>query len=229
EEWLVQRMRKRPQATSKNKAIQELYGNDGRKMMSIPRVVDDYHHHMGGVDTADQLRQYYTVQMRKSRTWMPLFLWLLDTSINAYIMWTIQHGSKSNTCHREFRLKLVNEFVELSYKLERAQETLDKSISLKYIQTYITTNKITCPARSGFTQMHYPIQKAEDEDYDKENLANQDRPNNASNRMQCEWCRYKSLKAGRKRASQPENASHARCLFAYHRASNLIIRMSLDA
>lgn len=67
--------------------VNAIFGKDARKLVSISRLIDNYNMHMGGVDIADQLRQYYTVQMRSRRTWIPLFLWLVDTSIvNAYIM-----------------------------------------------------------------------------------------------------------------------------------------------
>ena len=42
---------------------------------------------MGGVDIADQRRAYYATQLRVARNWMPLFFWLLDTTvINAHII-----------------------------------------------------------------------------------------------------------------------------------------------
>jgi hypothetical protein len=210
----VEKMRKRPRATGKNKEILKKYGGGPLAKMWIPRAVDDYNHNMGGVDTADQLRQYYTVQMRTRRSWIPLFLWLLDTSIiNAYIMWTIHHGAKRTTSHREFRLKLVGELVELSYKLERPQEQLENNATRgnqpennanrppfkrSRSASYITTNRKVLDNKRLRPGMHYPVHRAEDNDSDKENQDTHNTLSKITNRIQCEWCRHKSLEGGEK-------------------------------
>jgi len=50
-------------------------------------MVDDYNYFMNGVDIANQLRAKFTTQIQSSRTWMPMFYYLLDTAIcNAYIL-----------------------------------------------------------------------------------------------------------------------------------------------
>jgi Transposase IS4 len=60
----------------------------------IPKMVDDYNYFMNGVDIADQLRARFTTEQQTSRTWMPLFYYLLDTAIcNAYIL--SEHYRKS--------------------------------------------------------------------------------------------------------------------------------------
>ncbi|ORZ27723.1 hypothetical protein BCR41DRAFT_119145 [Lobosporangium transversale] len=60
---------------------------------------------MGGVDIADQLRSYYNTQQPSRHNWLPLFFWLLDTSIvNSYII-SLKTGSTRT--HWEFRCKLV--------------------------------------------------------------------------------------------------------------------------
>lgn len=145
--------------------------------------------------------------MRARRTWVPLFLWLLDTSIiNAYIMWTTYHGSKSKTSHREYRIKLVDELVDLSYKLEKprvvvsSNHTGDNRPRLKRSRsnTYITTNNNVLSKRRLEPAMHFPIHKDRGEDSDKENRPNQTSINNTTNRARCVWCRHISLGAGEK-------------------------------
>ena len=210
EEWLVPRMRRRPRATGKNKAILEMYGAAARIEISIPRAVNDYNHNMGGVDTADQLRQYYTVQMRTSRTWVPLFLWLLDTSItNAYIMWTIHHNSKTKTSHRDFRLKLVEELVELSYKLEKPQEEPDNNgvrnnppqLKRSRSKTFLTAKKTVLSNKRLLPGM-------QDNDSDKENQPNHNVLNKGANRVQCGWCRHMSLQGGEKTPDKSRSFWH---------------------
>jgi hypothetical protein len=54
-------------------------------LLPIPGVIDDYNHHMGGVDIANQLRAGFSTQQCGLKPWRPLFYWLLDTMIiNAY-------------------------------------------------------------------------------------------------------------------------------------------------
>jgi hypothetical protein len=77
---------------------------------------------MGGVDIADQLRSYYSTQLAVFRTWVPLFFWLLDTTIiNSYLI-----CKKLNIIneHKEFRLILIQELVKdaLSDPLKRKPE-----------------------------------------------------------------------------------------------------------
>jgi hypothetical protein len=74
-EWVV-RNRKRPKGTSTSAAItrqpfymfsppsgcKELYENT--RLLPIPGAINDYNHHMGGVDIADQLRAGFSTQQR---------------------------------------------------------------------------------------------------------------------------------------------------------------------
>jgi Transposase IS4 len=95
-EWVV-RNRKRPKGTSTSAAItkQPFYMFTPRigckepyehtRLLPIPAAIDDYNHHMGGVDIADQLRAGFSTQQRGVKPWRPLFYWLLDSAIiNAF-------------------------------------------------------------------------------------------------------------------------------------------------
>jgi hypothetical protein len=55
------------------------------RLLPIPGAIDDYHHYMGGVNIADQLRAGFSTQQRGVKPWRPIFYWLLDTAIiNAF-------------------------------------------------------------------------------------------------------------------------------------------------
>jgi hypothetical protein len=55
-DW-IPRLRKRPAKTSTSaKSAREPFGDQPTKELSIPRLIDDYNYHMGGVDRANQLR-----------------------------------------------------------------------------------------------------------------------------------------------------------------------------
>lgn len=143
-EWVVQE-RKKPWDSSSSASIVKapfevfhMHGTSkpthkGRKNqeyvhvrpLPIPKMVDDYNHFMNGVDIADHLRAMFTTEQQTSRTWMPLFYYLLDTAIcNAYIL--SKHYRKSKLSynpkkrirgtHRAFREALIDDLL-LQYKV----------------------------------------------------------------------------------------------------------------
>lgn len=73
-------LRKRPAPTSTNAAIvRPVFGDCARKWLHIPLAIDDYNHHMNGIDRANQLRANMTVHRPyEKRIWRPLFSWLID-------------------------------------------------------------------------------------------------------------------------------------------------------
>jgi len=107
----IDKERRRPRETSTNSnKIKSVFGNSIRKVLPIPKIINDYNYHMGGVDIADQLRSYYSTQLTVRRTWMPLFFWLLDTAIiNSFI---ICKNLKLCDNHKSFRLQLVNDLIK---------------------------------------------------------------------------------------------------------------------
>ncbi|EDN05424.1 predicted protein [Histoplasma mississippiense (nom. inval.)] len=51
----------------------------------VPAVLDDYNHHMNGVDLANQYQAAYTSHRVTYHTWLPILYWLIDSAaINAY-------------------------------------------------------------------------------------------------------------------------------------------------
>ena len=79
-------------------------------------MVDDYNHHMGSVDIADQLQSKFSTQQRGVKPWRALFYWLLDTTIiNAFLISEYQckaklrldEKDKVRSAHRTFRESLV--------------------------------------------------------------------------------------------------------------------------
>ena len=112
----VSKERRKPRETSTNsRKVTSVFEGAARKIVPIPKIIDDYNHHMGGVDIADQLRSYYTTQLTVCRTWPPLFFWLLDTSIiNSYLICkklgiTKDHKSFN---HKSFRMDLIRNLIK---------------------------------------------------------------------------------------------------------------------
>ena len=54
--------------------------------VSCPLSVQLYNKYMGGVDMADQLRKAYSCRRRSRKWWLPLFYFMVDISVNSYIL-----------------------------------------------------------------------------------------------------------------------------------------------
>ena len=80
---------RKPWTTSPNAALAwQAFGNQERKTLPIPKVVNDYNHHMNSVDLADQRRAGYTTHIRACRNWLCLFYFLLDIwLVNSHILY----------------------------------------------------------------------------------------------------------------------------------------------
>lgn len=144
---------------------------------------------MGGVDIADQLRQYYTTQMRTLRNWFPLFLWLLDTAvINAYIMKTVylKNGNVKGN-HRNFRLDLVQELQSLAFSEERAHEFHITRSGVQRTRPAPFQDIGNLPSRelkrqSYVTKNHHTLDPARF--YSGNHL-----PSFVENQLECVWCK----------------------------------------
>jgi hypothetical protein len=113
EEDTIIRDRKRPKPTSTNARItRPIFGDLLRKELPIPRVIDDYNHHMNGVDLANQLRGWMTSSRPGIyKAWQPLWYWLLDIcACNAFLIWKTSHlelDLSSTRLHRKFQESLI--------------------------------------------------------------------------------------------------------------------------
>ncbi|KAJ8579007.1 hypothetical protein ON010_g188 [Phytophthora cinnamomi] len=77
-------------------------------IFDIPRIIVNYNANMNGVDIADhQFRSYYNLMLVSPRSWMPLFFWLLDTTlVNAYFIYeALYPGNKIS--HKKFHLQVA--------------------------------------------------------------------------------------------------------------------------
>jgi hypothetical protein len=65
--------RRRPAKTSINRRlIREIFGDESVKELEIPYFINDYNHHMGGVDLINQFREVYETHRPTFRNWWPL-------------------------------------------------------------------------------------------------------------------------------------------------------------
>lgn len=87
------------------------------KKLPIPSIIDDYNHHMNGVDQADQLRSNYSTQQKTVRTWLPIFYWLLDVSlVNTYRIHQFYVApEKPEASHEHFRRSVAEHLVSSDF------------------------------------------------------------------------------------------------------------------
>jgi hypothetical protein len=173
EESRVDKERRRPRETSTNSnKLKTVFGESVRKVLPIPKMIDDYNYHMGGVDIADQLRSYYSTQLAVRRTWMPLFFWLLDTAIiNCFI---ICKELKLCVDHKSLRLQLVRDLIKDAtgnpFKRTTRSDDQDPIEEQTAIKKYRVTDSFELPLIRFVGNNHFPEHK--------------------ERRDACLWCRY---------------------------------------
>ena len=120
--------RKRPHNATQNE-IATTWGSSYVKDMAIPTAIDDYNHHMGSVDLADQSRKCYSRGTRQRRTWRPFFKFLFQSSIcNAAKLWTETHPGNQRSQTLKFRLDVA---LSLLSRTKAASKGLHKHSQLQ--------------------------------------------------------------------------------------------------
>lgn len=161
----ILKMRKKPGPKSTNAAAIKKAAifteDEWEKEMLVPTCINDYNHHMGGVDVADQYRSYYDTQLTSFRTWYPIFFWALDTALtNSFIIWRDLRPLQP-WGHKEFRMLVAWELILSSAPRSAEKRGLDQvdtpdigpSTSTKTF--YLTKNR-DLPRASG-TGRHIPL------------------------------------------------------------------------
>jgi len=184
---MVERNRRRPRLTKANEnRVRATWGDNGRKVIAIPKVIDDYNHHMGGVDIADQRRGYYSTQITTGRTWMPLFFWLLDVAIiNSYLACKAA-GSESE--HNASRLDLAWGLVKQANEKEREEA---KRKTRKRTCEEEQTLPLPLPLPESPQENHPRVTK-HSHDLDPSRLTSDHLPIYTAKREACIWCRHQS-------------------------------------
>ena len=100
-------------STSLSPLAEDLVVNRRNQRVSKPAVVDFYNKHMGGVDLADQLRNYYSIGRSSYKWYRYLFWFLFDISIcNSFILFN-HHRQE----HGEGKVRQLNFWRNLAKQL----------------------------------------------------------------------------------------------------------------
>ena len=78
-----------------------------------PTCIMDYNKHMGGVDTNDQLGNYYSFSRRTLKWWVKLFFYMFNLAVtNAYLIYKKNNNAQHPLDHFNFRNKLAHELIQ---------------------------------------------------------------------------------------------------------------------
>jgi hypothetical protein len=115
-------------------------------------MIDNYNHHMNGVDIADQLRGYYTTHLTTRRNWVPLFFWLLDTVlVNCHLISKLKGRLDSQV---EFRQELLWSLIRMAKGNEVAIPTQPSAKRARITKNSTTEDLPAARLRLG---NHFPI------------------------------------------------------------------------
>ena len=153
----VERERRCPSKTSTNApVVRKAFGNEAVKKMPIPRFIDDYNYHMGGVDIANQYRQSYETHQKAWRNWICVFTWILDQAIiNSYrVMYT--HLSQKGVNHRRIPTSMDwrEELYEKLFAFSNDPSIRHRHSKLPSVRMDTTSphTRVIRPRRSGCAQ-----------------------------------------------------------------------------
>ena len=105
---VIQRARRRPRKSQKNKAhVKTIWGDSGKANVYIPTLIDDYNHWMGGVDLKDQRITYYHPNLRCYRNWIPILTQILSIIRNNAFIIHRAHFKGKALSHKKFTLAMI--------------------------------------------------------------------------------------------------------------------------
>ena len=160
----VDRLHRRPKITSSNATVvHSVFQEESRKVLPIPECIDDYNYNMGVVDIADQLSSYYSTQQPSQRNWLPLFYWLLDTSlVNAYrIQGMMNPHQRLRSEHFHFRSDVADELILYGIHLTEQATSPISSSPLSSLSIPLPRElKVLYISRSNTSANRFPPKKS---------------------------------------------------------------------
>ena len=153
----VERIWRQPRVTSTNAHnVRSVFNGQHTAKLSIPKIINDYNFNMNGVNISDQYRSYYGTQLPVFRTWLPLFFWILDTTVfNTYHIHKAQGGQDT---HKDFRIKLAWDLIhEGAQGKKRTWQHHQGSGPKTPKRVYVTKSHETLPVSRLSPGCHPPV------------------------------------------------------------------------
>ena len=202
----VLRNRRKPRLNEFNrKHVRLIWGDQHRKQLEIPKIINDYNHWMLGVDVVNQLIAYYRPKIRCRRTWVPIFLHCLDIlRVNLYVLYketSFNHPDVNNDTirdHKHFLIEFVNSLIRRGNAETMCQPVVTRGVAATVrgdpsIVHKGTTGKIvmsrTKPSLSIFDEVRYS--------------EGEHKMIPAGKQRQCKYCQYQVLVAKAKKEVPP--------------------------
>lgn len=121
--------------------VQQIFGEEIQKKLSIPVFIDDYNHHMNGVDLVNQFCAFYEVHRIDYRNWLSLLYFFIDAAVvNAYRIHCIHKQQQENTSsfiQLSFREKLYQQLFALAFKLSADLSFQQLDASQNHVQVQL--------------------------------------------------------------------------------------------
>ena len=124
-------------ATNVSPLADDVEVNRGDREVPRPVVIDLYNSCMGGVDRADQLREYYSVGRSSSKWYRYIFWFLIDVAIcNAFVLCNYRRLSQGMGKLRQlkFRTELAKQLIGYSTRVSAAQSSKRRKIEAHDLQ-----------------------------------------------------------------------------------------------
>jgi Transposase IS4 len=157
----VQCTRRCPKITSENaRILQPVFQGLLFKNLFIPKAINDYNHHIKGVDQADQLRASFTCHRKQNyRTWWPLFYFLIDVAyVNVYLLWkwsssaNAAKAAKTHNSYRDFMSALCSQLLHSNDKKQEESQIQPTTVLPRH-HTHIQGKSI---GRCEWGKLHPP-------------------------------------------------------------------------
>lgn len=147
----------------KSATVQRRDRDGTRQSVPCPPNVVDYNRYMGGVDHADQLRNYYRVRCKTRKFYKYIFWFLFDcTIVNAFILWKNYLPMTDITTRqlsiKNFRLSLANGLIgEYNSRQRYALPTSIRAACRESFSTPTKRTRVDSSSSTLDTEGHFPI------------------------------------------------------------------------
>ena len=162
----VIRNRHRPKHTSTNAQAARLpFGDQQRRLLPIPSVIDSYNGNMNGVDSFDQRRACFDAQLRSRRNWLSIYQFILDIAlVNSIAVVRMRELVPPSMTTAHIRLSIASSLLRKGRELMSAVVAAEQENSLAVRSSlqprrgpYVTARTSQPPAVRLTPGTHLPV------------------------------------------------------------------------
>eukprot|EP00957_Ditylum_brightwellii_P102641 7822711-Ditylum_brightwellii.AAC.1 len=152
---MVERVRKRPRVIELNKKhVYTVWGDNGKREINMPKLIDGCNHWKGGVDVSEQRIAYYHPNFYSHCNRVSIFLQILSIMYNyTYVVHKDHYGSKALS-HKMFTVvwvKLLMQRAHLSFF-----EQIESESYVSFTRSSTTTKHTKNTVASHISMTSFP-------------------------------------------------------------------------